>query len=172
MVLYTQNLEQNSIVSTGFLMTHEESNFWDGLKISFVYSEDVNSPTMTYSVQDIHIADGSAGEILDQSAAGLPGDSNSADWMAAVHKSWYFCEEERCKFNIHLQRDFVTEDEQDIDLLSGEATLFNALGFYEAQMPSEVVQKAVSGNVLIELGARQLLTATSAVLCGLVALTF
>lgn len=129
---------------------------------------------MVYTVQDvnINIDDGSAAEVIEQGLAGLPGDETSADWTVAVHKSWYFCEEERCKFSIHMQRDFVTDDEQDIELISGTSAFYNAIGFYEAQQPSEVVQKAIGGEILIELGATHLFAATSALIFGLVALAF
>ena len=72
-----------------------------------------------------------------------------------------------CKFSIHFMRRFDTGDANDWELFGGVNQIFDTVGYFSSQ-----TQKAQSDEQLIELGATSLLSASAAIVAGLLALSF
>lgn len=171
----TKDLQPNSIVSTGFAMANkDDSSMWDGVKVRFTFEQDPDGAyNFDYTAQDLYFTQFI--DIMSEGTAPLQGDTNSADWNVVSHKSHTHCKNDtnECLFQIHFWRAFDTGDQkQDITFVDGVDTVYKTVGFYEAQQPSGDVQKAVSNEVMISLGATTLLSTVSAVIAGLLIVTF
>jgi hypothetical protein len=109
MIMTTSKVEENSIVSVGFVLTQDDSDYWDGVKISFALNPELNAAQTVFSIQDLY-QQGELGDLMADGVSSLPGDTVSADWQIHAHKSKIDCDDNGCSFNIHFMRAFDTTD--------------------------------------------------------------